>query len=121
MDCFLEHGLLARVKNGDEQGTHDRDADPQENEHTEKSAEQVLEARNRFSQNRVNRAIFDVLRNQTRSRDDREQRTEDRHRPKRDIFQDLKFLLKRKSRHEDRTPDEEKLEYQRNVKHFLPG
>ena len=53
------------------------------------------------------RAIVEILRNQARRGHDREERSEQAHRAKGDIFQDLKFLLKGQLRHEDRTADQE--------------
>src|SRR6266513_3919546 len=65
-------------------------------------------------------AVFDVLRNQTGRCDNSEKRAQDRHRAKRNVFQDLEFLLKSESRHENGTADQEQPEHQNNVENFLP-
>src|SRR5882724_966469 len=69
----------------------------------------------------VNGPVLDVLRDETRRCDDCQQRTEDRHRSERNVFQDLEFLLKSESRHENGAADKEQCENQKNVKSFLAG
>src|SRR5437016_1759267 len=115
----MEHGLFSRIKNSDEQGAHNCNADREKNDQAEQLAEQIFKSRDRFGQNRVDRPILDVLRNQTCRRDDREDGTEERHRAERNVFQDLEFLLKGEARHENGTPDEEKREYQNNIENLL--
>src|SRR5437868_11420796 len=116
---FAEHSLFAQIKNNHEQRAHQSDADGQQKQHAEKFAEQIFETRHWFRQNGVNRAVFDVLRNQTRRRDDGEQRTEDRHRTERNVFQNLELLLKTEPRHEDGTADENERENQQNIENLL--
>src|SRR5205823_11521778 len=116
---FVQHGLFPRVENRDEQRAHQRDADREKKEHAEEFTKQIFKTRLRLRQNRVNGPVFNVLRNQARRRDDREQRTENRHRTKRNVFQNLKLLLKAEPCHEHGTANQDEREKQKNVKNFL--
>ena len=87
----------------------------------EQFSEQVFKARYGFGQNGVNGPVLDVLRNQSRRREDGEQASEDRHRAERNIFQDLEFLLKRKPRQEDRAADQDQGKNKQEIENLLPG
>ncbi len=78
--------------------------------------EHVFEAGHRFGENGVNGAVFDVLRKQSRGRNDRQQRRKNRDRAERYVFQDLKLLLKRELRHEDRAADQKQRKNKEHVK-----
>ena len=117
---FAEDCLFANRQHEKKKRAHGDDADREQEKHAEKFAEQIFDSRNRLRQDRVDRAVVDVLRQQARGRDHGEQRREDAHRAERDIFQHLEFLLERHLGHEDRAADQEQREEQQDVENFQP-
>ena len=106
----MQYGLFTRVEHHEKHRTHDQRADGKQQQDAGELAEHVLETRHRLCENRIDGAILDVLRDESRGRDNGTQRSKDRHRAKRDIFQNLEFLLKSEARHEDRTADQKQRE-----------
>src|SRR5262249_16184550 len=112
---LVQHRLLARLEDEQEQQRHHRDADCQQKQDAQKFAQQIFPARHRLRQNRVNSAVLDVLRNQTRRYDNREERSKDRHRAERNVFQDLEFLLETEPREKNRAPYQRDRENEQDV------
>ncbi len=83
-----------------------------------KFAEQILEPGDRFREDSVDGPVFDVLRQQPRCGDNREERGKNVHRAERDVLQHLKFLLETHPRHECGAADQDQREDQDNVKNL---
>src|SRR5581483_898161 len=116
---FVQDGLLPHVNNDCKERSHRRETERKEREHPEEFTKQILKARHRSRENRVDGAVLDVLWDQTRGGNDCQYRGEERHRAQRDVFQNLKFLLKAEAREEDRAGNKNKAEDQPEVKNFL--
>ena len=89
-------------------------------QHAEQLAEQVLETRHRLREDRVERAVLDVLRQQHGRREHREQPGEDGHRAERHVLEHLELLLKRQLHREERAADDEQREEQQEVEDLEP-
>ena len=116
--CDVQHRLLPRIQHQKKRRAHHQGADREKQENAGNFSEHIFEAGHRFGENGVNGAVLNVLGNEPRGGDDCQQRGKDRHRPERNIFQDLKFLLKSELRHEDRAADQKQSEDQQDVKNF---
>ena len=117
----MNHGLFAQVQHHQKCRAHHQRADCQQQKNSRNFPEDVFEARHRLGQNRVNCSVFDVLGKQSRSRNDCQQRGKDRDRAERNVFQNLKFLLKRELRHEDRAADQEQRKDKQHIKDLQAG
>ena len=114
----VNHSLFAQIQHQQKRCAHHQRADRQQQKDSGNFPEHVFEAGHRLGENGVNGAVFDVLRKQPRGGNDCQQRGKNRDRAERNVFQDLKFLLKRELRHEDRAADQKQREDQQDVKTF---
>ncbi len=115
-DCIL----LPRVKDDDEQhGHHDR-GDEQQGEHAEELAEQVFEARDRLGEDGVKRPVLDIVWDEDRRGEHREQEGEDRHRAERHRLQRLELLLKCELHRHQRAADDDEREDEEEIKDLEP-
>jgi hypothetical protein len=72
--------LFAQVKHRNEHRAHHQNADREQQKHAGEFAGEIFKTRDRFREDGVKRAVFDVLWNQPSRRDDCEQRSKDAHR-----------------------------------------
>ncbi len=114
-----ENALFAQPEHDAEDGTHQKSEEREQQDDSEKLAEEIDEAGNRFRQKIVECAIFEILREKIRGGENGQQRGKDRHRSQADILEHLKFLLKGKTRHEDRATDRTNGENEDDVKDLL--
>ena len=85
--------------------THRNEAEREEEEDAEQFPGKVLKARDRLGENRIGRTVLNVLRQESRGGDYRQERDEKTHRAETDVFQDLEFLLEGHLRHENGAAD----------------
>src|SRR5439155_9051354 len=116
--CRVQHGLFAHIQDQQKRCAHHECADRKQEKHSANFPKQIFETRDRFGENGVNRAVLDVLGNKSCGGNDCQQRSEDRHRAKRNIFQNLKFLLKSELRHEHGAADQKQCENEQDIKNF---
>ena len=114
----MQHALFTYVEHSEKRRTHHDCTDSKQQKDAANFSEQIFETRHRLGKNRVDGAVFDVLGDEPRRRNDCQQRRKDRHRAKRNIFQDLKFLLKSELRHEDGAADQQQGKHQQDIKNF---
>ncbi len=117
----VQHGLFAHVQHEEKRRAHHQCADRQQQKNSRNFPKQIFKARHRFSENGVNRAVLDVLGNESRRGDDRQQRRKDGHRAERNVFQNLEFLLKSELRHEHGAADQKQCENEQDIKNFQAG
>ena len=82
--------------------------------------EQVFEPRHRLREDRIKGAVLDVLRQEHRGGESREQPCKNPHRPERHVFQHLELLLKGEFHRECRAADHRDREDQQKVENLQP-
>src|SRR5262249_25187950 len=120
LQCGVHHSLFADVQYEQKRCPHHQRANRQQQQHSSNLSQHVFEARYWLCKNSVKYPVVEILWKESRSGNDRQKGCQNRDRAQRNVLQDLKFLLKRELRHEDRAADQKESKDQEHIKNLQP-